>query len=77
VEQFGVLEERVVWTYSQNADSGPVTRLLLGLAPMLERISIVLNHLRRRRWACPGDLEFEGTEQVQSRWPGQARPRPG
>src|SRR5215831_11549684 len=41
----------------------------------LERISFALNHLPRRRRACPGDPEFLSTERQQSRWPGQARSR--
>jgi len=31
---------------------------------------------RCRRRACPGDPERESTAQAESRWPGQARPRP-
>src|SRR5215831_17896558 len=44
-------------------------------AVVLERISSALNHLPRRRRACPGDPEFLSTERQQSRWPGQARSR--
>src|SRR5215467_4620933 len=33
------------------------------------------NHIRSRRRACRGDPE--GAERAESRWPGQARPRPG
>src|SRR5215468_7960850 len=38
---------------------------------------MVSNHIRSRRRACPGDPEGEGAERAESRWPGQARPRPG
>ena len=44
-------------------------------ASQLEQISFALNHLPRRRRACPGDPGILSTEHQQSRWPGQARPR--
>ncbi len=43
--------------------------------PLVERISVALNHNWGRRRACPGDPEREGAEQQQSGWPGKARPR--